>query len=117
MVIADLEIIVRKKMMQKTVSDEAECAKGICKPKSTAMFDNEDCLVSILHISTTKDEAETVLQQLIDKAHDIESEPCSISHNLTSTEQGWRLNADFNFCCQAEAVIFQMALRRVINHK
>ncbi|MDA1380151.1 DUF406 family protein [Plesiomonas shigelloides subsp. oncorhynchi] len=49
--------------------------------------------------------------QMDSKARDIESEPCDITSDITEIADGFKLSADFSFSCQAETMIFQLALR------
>ncbi|OOH91493.1 hypothetical protein BMT54_02265 [Pasteurellaceae bacterium 15-036681] len=94
-----------------TFSDQAECSKGVCKPSSTSMFDNEDSSLEFEQIYATETEAQEALAQLIEKARHVESDPCEIESSVVQVEQGFLMKAKFNFCCQAEAVIFQLSLR------
>lgn len=97
--------------MNKTFSDEAECCKGICKPRDTAMFDNLETRVAIEQTFASQTEAEQALKQLTPKAREVESEPCEITSQIQANSEGFNLTATFHFSCQAEAVIFQLALR------
>ncbi|QLB12412.1 uncharacterized protein (TIGR00743 family) [Bisgaardia hudsonensis] len=95
----------------KTFSDEADCCRGSCRTKTTAMFDNEDTSLEIIQVYSTEQEAREVLEQLMKKAHSVENEPCEIESQILEIENGFELYAKFNFSCQAESVLFQLALR------
>lgn len=97
--------------MTKTFSDQADCCGGICKPSSTSMFDNADSTVELSLYYATQSEAEQALTNFTQQARKVESDPCEIAHQITQQDQGFLLNAQFVFACQAEAVIFQMKLR------
>ncbi|MCK3655174.1 hypothetical protein A4G19_05195 [Pasteurellaceae bacterium Macca] len=97
--------------MTQTFSDQAECCHGVCKPSSTAMFDNADSPLEFKQDYPSQSEAEQALAWLIEKVRNVESEPCQIESQIQPTEQGVQLHAKFVFCCQAETVLFQLALR------
>lgn len=99
--------------MTRTFSEQADCCHGICKPQSTSMFDNQDCQIHIQHTFSTNQDATDYLTKLIAKAKDIESEACLIDYQINQEMSGHILNATFTFCCQAEMVIFNMALSRI----
>ncbi|MXG37539.1 DUF406 family protein, partial [Escherichia coli] len=46
-----------------------------------------------------------------ERARGVESEPCKITPTFTDVEGGVQLDIDFVFCCEAETLIFQLALR------
>lgn len=97
--------------MNTTLSDKVENCKNGCKPKDTRLFDNsENCLAFELFYPNEVD-AQTALHYLISKAKEVETEPCGIQYEIQPLEHGVQLNVQFTFCCQAEAVIFQMKLR------
>lgn len=97
--------------MAMTFSDQAECSKGVCKPSSTAMFDNEEVGIEFEQAFPTQAEAEQVLAQLVAKAHEVESDPCVIESSVSEVEGSFVMKAKFTFCCQAETMIFQLSLR------
>lgn len=94
--------------------------ENICRAEETAacccvdvgtILDNTDCTASIEKVFATKDEAEAFLAKLTKKARDIESDACDITSDITEIADGFKLSADFSFSCQAETMIFQLALR------
>ena len=97
--------------MTKSFSDQAECCKGVCKPSSTAMFDNEECSIEFEQLYTSQQEAEQALAFLTEKARKVESEPCEIHSQFETTSEGVVMKAKFTFSCQAETIIFQLSLR------
>lgn len=73
-----------------------------------SLFDNRDCTQQIAYIYDTQEQAQAALNFFTQKAREVESEPCEIRAEITHTENGYLLKAEFAFCCQAESVIFQM---------
>ncbi|WP_036774697.1 YfcZ/YiiS family protein [Photorhabdus australis] len=89
----------------------AEETAACCCVDVGTVIDNTDCMVSYQHVFADKQEAEEMLDTLIEKAKFIESEPCVINHKIELVEYGVQLIANFIFCCQAETLIFQLGLR------
>ncbi|MGY0148703.1 YfcZ/YiiS family protein [Edwardsiella tarda] len=87
-----------------------ETAACCCVDVGTVM-DNTDCTASYRHLFASQGEAEAMLATLTEKARAVESEPCQITSSIIDSEQGYELNIDFVFCCQAETLIFQLGLR------
>ncbi|MBV4365620.1 YfcZ/YiiS family protein [Erwinia sp. BNK-24-b] len=88
----------------------SETAACCCVDVGTIM-DNTDCTASWSRVYENRQQAEAGLQQLSDKARQVESEPCDISARFETLPEGVRLDADFTFSCQAETMIFQLGLR------
>ena len=97
--------------MIQTFSDKAECSKGICKPVTTAMFDNTDSTLIFEEVYASEQDAQQAFENLELKAKAVESEPCQIQYQILQEGTNFRLIGQFNFCCQAEAVLFQLSLR------
>lgn len=87
-----------------------ETAACCCVDVGTVM-DNSDCTATYRHTFAHRSEADALLRTLTEKAREVESEPCLITSTLTETADGVMLDCDFTFCCQAETMIFQLALR------
>ena len=87
-----------------------ETAACCCVDVGTVM-DNTDCTASYRHLFASQDEAQAMLAQLAEKAQSVASEPCQITSSIAQNAQGFELNIDFLFCCQAETLIFQLGLR------
>ncbi|MGL4905152.1 MAG: YfcZ/YiiS family protein [Plesiomonas sp.] len=94
--------------------------ENICRVQETAacccvdvgtILDNTDCTAKVEQQFATRADAEAFLAKLTKKARDIESDACEITSSLTDNAEGAQLNADFTFSCQAETMIFQLALR------
>ncbi|MBD2785878.1 YfcZ/YiiS family protein [Xenorhabdus sp. DI] len=87
-----------------------ETAACCCVDVGT-IIDNEDCTASYQHIFASEQDAQVMLNTLIKKVKEVESDPCIIRHNIEAVEGGMQLSVDFTFSCQAEALIFQLGLR------
>lgn len=53
---------------------------------------------------------------LFRKTRDIENDPANIESQITDISNGFRLKMRIVFGCQAEVVLFQMALRNIEGH-
>jgi len=87
-----------------------ETAACCCVDVGT-IIDNTDCRASYSQLFNHRAAAEAMLVTLSDKAHAVESSPCEITARYSEEGDGVRLDADFNFACQAETLIFQLGLR------
>ncbi|MCK8563750.1 YfcZ/YiiS family protein [Yersinia ruckeri] len=87
-----------------------ETAACCCVDVGTVM-DNTDCTASYSQVFASQNEAETMLNTLIEKARSVESDPCLIEPKIETVKDGVRLTIDFTFACQAETFIFQLGLR------
>lgn len=88
----------------------SETAACCCVDVGTVM-DNTDCTAEYSHTFATRSEAEAMLKSLTAKAHDVESDPCTVKSAITESADGVVLDCSFTFCCQAETLIFQLGLR------
>lgn len=78
-----------------------------------SILDNSEVDANVERIYDTKEQAEEALAKLTQKARDTETEPCEIKSEITETENGFNLTANFKFSCQAEVVIFQLGTRSI----
>lgn len=76
-----------------------------------SILDNSETVANIKRTYETEAEAQAALERFIQKAHDVESEPCEIESEIYPIQGGFELNANFKFSCQAEVVIFQLGTR------
>ncbi|MDP8033222.1 YfcZ/YiiS family protein [Pasteurella atlantica] len=90
---------------------EANESKVCCCVDVGTVIDGEDRSVDFVQVYATQSQAEDALAYLTEKAKTAESEPCQINSKITQVENGYELKADFEFCCQAEAMIFQLSTR------
>lgn len=75
------------------------------------IMDNSGCTVCQSRRCASRAEAEQALATLTEKACAIASEPCKIIPVFKEVDGDTQLDIDFVFCCEAEAMIFQFALR------
>src|SRR5699024_8485968 len=75
------------------------------------VIDNSDCTASYEAVLPNEQAAQEVLLELTKQAERVSSEPCQINSQIEKVAEGCRLTADFTFSCQAETMIFQLALR------
>ena len=87
-----------------------ETAACCCVDVGT-IIDNEDRTASYSKVFDQRDQAESMLAALTEKARSVESDPCQISNWIKPVDNGVELTADFTFSCQAETLIFQLGLR------
>ncbi|HJF74060.1 YfcZ/YiiS family protein [Gallibacterium anatis] len=88
-----------------------EEAKVCCCVDVGTVIDNEDCSVDFAQVYASEEQAQQALDYLTEKAKAAESEPCKITSEITQVDGGYQLKAAFEFCCQAEAMIFQLSTR------
>lgn len=89
----------------------AEEAKACCCVDVGTIIDGSDCTVEVDQYYATPQLAQEALDYLTEKAKAAESDPCHIQSEIQVVEEGARLKAQFVFCCQAEAMIFQLSTR------
>ena len=94
--------------MSKCSADETPVC--CCMDVGTIM-DNTDCTASYSRVFPNRAEAEETLAALIQRAREVESDPCEIKSTFTEVEGGVQLDIDFVFACEAETLIFQLGLR------
>ena len=90
-----------------SVSESETC----CCIDVGSVIDNSDCTVSWCEYFADRANAEAILAQLVNKARQVESEPCQISANISDQANNVKLEITFNFACQAEAMVFELSLR------
>ena len=94
--------------MSKCSADETPVC---CCMDVGTIVDNTDCTASYSRVFANRAEAEQTLAALIEKARNVESEPCQINPTFTDVDGGVQLDIDFVFSCEAESLIFQLGLR------
>ena len=90
-----------------TAQETAAC----CCVDVGTVIDNTDCTASYSQHFTFQADAQAMLASLSARAQAVASDPCVITSRLTESPQGVELACEFTFCCQAESLIFQLALR------
>lgn len=76
------------------------------------VLDNSDCQAHYRQLFSNQQQAQAACATLTEKARQVQSEPCQIRHCFTADDQYVRLDMQFIFACQAEAMIFQLGLRQ-----
>lgn len=89
----------------------AEEAKACCCVDVGTIIDGSDCTVDFEQLYDTEELAQEALAYLTQKAKAAESDPCQIQSEIVKTENGALLKVQFEFSCQAEAMIFQLSTR------
>ncbi|MBN6709682.1 hypothetical protein B0186_01730 [Canicola haemoglobinophilus] len=98
-------------MSEKTLQQKAAEAHNMCRIKGDSMLDNSDREVIFDAEYDTEQQALTARDYFIQKARDVENEPANIDSEITALSDGFRLKMHIIFSCQAEVVLFQMAIR------
>lgn len=75
------------------------------------IIDNSDCAVEFSQVYASEADAKAALDYLTEKARAAESDPCTITSEITAVDGGYRLDAKFEFAYQVEMMIFQLSTR------
>ena len=95
----------------KTMQQKAAEAHNACRLKGDSMLDNNDCSIAFNAVYESETQARAALAYFTEKAESVETEPCEIESEITALDDGFLLIMQITFCCQAEVVLFQMAVR------
>lgn len=95
----------------KTVQQKAAEAHNACRLKGDSMLDNNDCSIAFNAVYDSEAQARAALAYFTEKAESVETDPCEIESEITALDDGFLLIMQITFCCQAEVVLFQMAVR------
>ncbi|HGO5815331.1 TPA: YfcZ/YiiS family protein [Mannheimia haemolytica] len=97
--------------MNKTMQQKAAEAHNMCRLKGDSMLDNADRQIAFEAVY----ESETLAQQAVEfftqKAKSVETEPCEIETEISPVEDGFLMKMWIEFSCEAEVILFQMAVR------
>lgn len=96
---------------RKTMQQKAAEAHNACRLKGDSMLDNNECSIAFNAVYNCEEEARAALEYFTEKAESVETEPCEIESEITAIDNGFLLVMQITFCCQAEVVLFQMAVR------
>lgn len=97
--------------MHKTMQQKAAEAHNMCKLKGESMLDNQDRQLAFEIVYSSEEEALQAVEFFTQKAKSVETEPCQITHEILPLTEGYLLKMALVFSCQAELILFQMALR------
>ena len=95
----------------KTMQQKAAEAHNACRLKGDSMLDNNDCSIAFNAVYDSEAQARAALAYFTEKAEAVETEPCEIESEITALDDCFLLIIQITFCCQAEVVLFQMAVR------
>ncbi|WGE54925.1 YfcZ/YiiS family protein [Actinobacillus equuli subsp. equuli] len=97
--------------MYKTMQQKAAEAHNMCKLKGDSMLDNSDRQIAFEAVYDSEEQAQQAVEFFTEKAKSVETEACVIQHNISQVEDGFLMQMQIEFSCQAEVVLFQMAVR------
>lgn len=97
--------------MRKTMQQKAAEAHNMCKLKGDSMLDNSDRQIAFEAVYDSEAQAQQAVEFFIEKAKSVETEACVIQHSISPIEDGFLMQMRIEFSCQAEVVLFQMAVR------
>lgn len=106
-----METLNKGKKMSKTMQEKAAEAHNLCRLKGDSMLDNQERSLAFEAFYDSQSLAEQALAYFIEKARQVENEPCQIQHQFLPTDNGVRLQIWLTFSCQAEVILFQMVIR------
>lgn len=97
--------------MHKTMQQKAAEAHNMCKLKGDSMLDNSDRQIAFEAVYDSEEQVQQAVEFFTEKAKSVETEACVIQHNISQVEDGFLMQMQIEFSCQAEVVLFQMAVR------
>lgn len=97
--------------MHKTMQQKAAEAHNMCKLKGDSMLDNSDRQIDFEAVYDSEAQAQQAVEFFTEKAKSVETEACVIQHGISPIEDGFLMQMQIEFSCQAEVVLFQMAVR------
>ncbi len=98
-------------MSDKTLQQKVAESHNMCRIKGDLMLDNSAREVVFEAEYDTEKQALNARDYFIQKTRDIENDPANIESQITDISNGFRLKMRIVFGCQAEVVLFQMAIR------
>lgn len=97
--------------MSKTLQQKAAEAHNMCKLKGDSMLDNAERSIAFEAVYNTENDALQAVDFFTQKAKSVENEPCQIRHEISPLAEGFLMQMWIEFSCQAEVILFQMAVR------
>lgn len=97
--------------MSKTLQQKADEARNMCKLKGSSMLDNAERSLAFEAVYDTQTQAEQAVAFFTEKAKSVETEPCQIRSEIQQLADGFLMKMWIEFSCQAEVILFQMAVR------
>ncbi|MFD2097765.1 YfcZ/YiiS family protein [Corallincola platygyrae] len=97
------------------MSKEIECTANetevCCCVDVGTILDGEDCSAEVSAIVADEAAVETILAHWLSVAESKSSEPVTAKVERQAVEGGIQLTGTYTFGCQAEGLLFQLALR------
>lgn len=97
--------------MSKTMQQKAADAHNMCRLKGDSLLDNRNRQISFEAVYNSEDEAQQAVEFFTQKAKSVETDPCEIETEINPIEDGFLIKMWIEFSCEAEVILFQMAVR------
>lgn len=97
--------------MHETMQQKADAARNMCKLKGDSMLDNCDRQIAFEAVYDSQAQAQQAVEFFTQKAKSVETDPCEIRSEISLTQDGFLMKMWITFSCQAEMILFQMAVR------
>lgn len=97
--------------MSKTMQQKAADAHNMCRLKGDSLLDNRNRQISFEAVYNSEDEAQQAVEFFTQKAKSVETDPCEIETEINPIEDGFLMKMWIEFSCEAEVILFQMAVR------
>lgn len=97
--------------MSKTMQQKAAEAHNMCKLKGDSMLDNAERQIAFEAVYDSEEQAQQAVEFFTQKAKSVETEPCEITSEISHIDEGYLMQMWITFSCQAEVILFQMAVR------
>lgn len=97
--------------MSKTMQQKAADAHNMCRLKGDSLLDNRNRQISFEAVYNSEDEAQQAVEFFTQKAKSVETDPCEIETEISHVEDGFLMKMWIEFSCEAEVILFQMAVR------
>ncbi|MEH4564145.1 DUF406 domain-containing protein [Klebsiella oxytoca] len=93
-----------------------KCSTKGCAIDVGSIIDNEDCVWRVEKNFVSREEAESTLAAVRQRAEAAASasEPPQVDYTIETAGDEVKLEASIAFSCQAEKIIFELSLRNVI---
>ena len=93
-----------------------KCSTKGCAIDVGSIIDNEDCVWRVEKNFVSREEAESTLAAVRQRAEAAApaSEPPRVDYTWETADDEVKLEASIAFSCQAEKIIFELSLRNVI---
>lgn len=93
------------------MQQRADEARNMCKLKGDSMLDNAERQIAFEAVYDSQEIAQQAVEFFTQKAKSVETDPCEIHSEISQIEGGFLMKMWITFSCQAEVILFQMAVR------